>query len=294
MCRILFSIMKGPEPSLSRSVDRTVRIVEALSRLTDGAGATELQRLLGYPASTVYGVVMTLTRWGWLRKDPHSNKYYLTPQLFALGSSSIMRTRPLEIFYDIARGIVRECGDSVYLGVLAECNLVLVAAEYGTHPIQTIRKLGEQLPAHATAMGKVLLAAREWSEVVALYRDRPLTRLTGSTISSLSHLKRELSAVRQQGYALNVQESVKGEFGVAAPVKDEWGRVWASLDISAILDRTPVARQTRLIRLVREHATKMSGFGGTRPVDYSERGTHDKRRTEYVTGATNAFSVPSL
>jgi IclR family pca regulon transcriptional regulator len=100
--------------------------------------------------------------------------------------------------------------------------------------------VGSTLPAHATSMGKVLLAALGSERVRALYADRRLERHTPRTIGSVDDLLAELGAVDWRGWALAEEELEPGLRSAAAPVRGPNGRVVAAVNVS-----TATARVTR-------------------------------------------------
>src|SRR5690606_31567021 len=120
--RIVFKMPKirreDQQTAISPSVERAIQIIEALAQMPEGAGVTDLQRSLGYPVSSIYGVVMTLAANGWVHKDPETHKYRLTPRLFAIGSTFMLETQPIQAFHEVAREIVAECRETVHLGIL--------------------------------------------------------------------------------------------------------------------------------------------------------------------------------
>jgi IclR family acetate operon transcriptional repressor len=244
-------------PRISKSAHRAVQIMEALADMPEGAGVTDLHELLGFPVSSLHSILMTLTWAGWLQKDVATSKYRLTSRLFALGSTSLLSGLSFQAFHEVARQMVSQCRETVHLGVLQAKNMLIIAREEGRHPVRLVRNIGEQLPAHSSSIGKVLLSGLTHEELDELYQKEPLSRVTPCTIGSLEQLKRELDQVRNQGYACNLEESAMRLYGVAAPLHDHSGRVVAGLNISALLDRTPPDVQRKLIKIVKEGAAQL-------------------------------------
>jgi DNA-binding IclR family transcriptional regulator len=82
-----------------------------------------------------------------------------------------------------------------------------------------ILEVGALLPLHATALGKAVLAYLEEDVRDDLLRER-FPKLTGRTLATATALKREIASIREQGYAVEREEAVLGEAGVAAPIFD--------------------------------------------------------------------------
>jgi IclR family pca regulon transcriptional regulator len=105
--------------------------------------------------------------------------------------------------------------------------------------------VGSRLPAHATSMGKVLLAHVSDTELDAFFAGAPLRPLTKRTISDEEGLRRVLAEVRERGWALADQESEEGIRSVAAPIWTRGGRVAAAINVSAHASRASQAEMCR-------------------------------------------------
>jgi DNA-binding IclR family transcriptional regulator len=121
------------------------------------------------------------------------------------------------------------------------------------------------LPAHATATGKILLAALDPAEVSRRLGGRPLERVTERTIKSRPALLAELAQVRQQGFALDDEECSLGMRCVGAPIQDDRGNVVAALSVVAPCHRLPPAAISVTVPRVREAAREISSRLGYTP-----------------------------
>jgi IclR family acetate operon transcriptional repressor len=106
---------------------------------------------------------------------------------------------------------------------------------------------GERNPIHCTALGKSLLAYLPERELQTIVDKLPLIKLTPKTITHKKHLLEHLSRVREQGFAVDVEENVTGVVCVAAPIFDPEGRALASISISG-----PTARMGPKLAQVNE------------------------------------------
>ncbi len=95
-------------------------------------------------------------------------------------------------------------------------------------------QVGARLPAHATAMGRVLLAALPESEVRALYRDAPLQAYSAQTPTTIEALLAQLKVDRLNGFVLQDSGFEPGVASVAAPIRDVAGDVVAAINLSAV------------------------------------------------------------
>lgn len=138
------------------------------------------------------------------------------------GPARVEMAKLAEKYNETVQLVSRYRGEVVYLEK--------ISPRSGVHV--NLTRVGERLPAHCTAAGKVLLASVAPGEVRKAYANGELTRLTERSIGSLALLERELAAVHERGYALDVEETVEGMCCVAAPVSNEDGDVTWALSMS--------------------------------------------------------------
>jgi len=105
--------------------------------------------------------------------------------------------------------------------------------------------VGARLPAYATAMGRVLLAALSPGELEAYLMRARLEPRTSRTVTSAEVLVRILGDVARQGYALVDQELEDGVRSVAVPLHDRGGKVVAAMNVSGHATRTSKSRLLR-------------------------------------------------
>jgi DNA-binding IclR family transcriptional regulator len=201
-----------------QSVDRAARILKALAGGPGRLGVSELSGRLGLAKGTVHGLLRTLQDHGLVEQHADSDKYQLGPELLKLSNRyldlSELRARSLawsELLAERAQEAVR-------VAVPHENGVMVVHHVFRPDATLQILEVGSLLPLHATALGKAVLAYLDGPEAAAALGDLP--RLTGHTHVQPSALKREFATIRERGYALEREEAVLGEVGVAAPIFD--------------------------------------------------------------------------
>jgi len=110
--------------------------------------------------------------------------------------------------------------------------------------------IGARRPAHATAMGRVLLSGLPPAELERYLATVQLRKLLPRTITDPAALRRELDKVRRNGFALVNQELEEGLVAVAAPVRDRSGRIKAAVNLSTHVGRKSVEDMRALVPLV--------------------------------------------
>jgi IclR family transcriptional regulator, KDG regulon repressor len=246
-----------------RSASYAVPAVESAISLLEVLGAaqpmslTEISKKLGLGKSSVYRLLVTLVRRGYVERDPHSDRYQLTYGLFALGSRAVERLGLREVAQPIMQRLGSQTGESVNLGVLDGFRTVSIHLVESAHPLHIHMRIGG-VPAHATSTGKVLLAALPPDELARRLTGRRLMNLTDRTIKNRAALQKELRRVRDQGYAVDDEECSLGLRCVGAPVRDHHGTVVAALSVVAPCHRLPSSALQAAAGTVREAAQEIS------------------------------------
>jgi DNA-binding IclR family transcriptional regulator len=241
-----------------QSVDRAARILRALAAGSGRLGVSELSDRLGLAKGTVHGLLRTLHDHGLVEQDADSDKYQLGPQLLQLSNRYLdlneLRARSLAW----SELLATRAGEAVRIGVPHGNGVLVVHHVFRPDTSLQILEVGAVLPMHATALGKVVLAylaEPERNDVL----DAGLPKLTGRTISTLPALERELDAVRKRGYAVEREEAVLGEVGIAAPIFGRNGAVVGGIGVAGPCERlNGRARETKVATVVGEAARSIS------------------------------------
>lgn len=216
-----------------QSVDRAVRILLALQeeRLL---GVSELAGRLELAKGTVHGLLQTLVAHSVVERDAASGKYMLGPALLVMGNVYLdahdLRVRSLSW----VRSLGETTGRAVRVGVLVWPKVVVIHHMAAADAPIPVAETGLGMPAHATALGKAILAFRD--DRAELLEREALAPLTGSTLTDPEALDRQLAEVSGSGVAFEDQEAVVGEMGVAGAIFDRTGTVTGAVAIVTPLD----------------------------------------------------------
>jgi DNA-binding IclR family transcriptional regulator len=240
--------------SVIQSVDRAIRVLNALQgarRMT----LSELAARLELPPSTVHGLVRTLVQHGMVVQEHGSSRYQLGPAVLRLGNVYLdtleLRSKAIPWAEDLAR----RTGFAVRSAVLLLDDVVIIHHEPRPDGSRQMPEVGIVIPAHASALGKAILAFLPVDERAVATRGA-LRSMTGETVTSVEELDAQLAAVRSSGVALEVDEAVLGECGLAAPLFDASRSVAGAIGIVVPTGAWPVDDGTR--DAVREAARAIS------------------------------------
>jgi DNA-binding IclR family transcriptional regulator len=221
----------------------------------------------GLPRTTVHELVTTLTQRSYLAPVPaQPHRYRLGVRAFQLGSVYAERLDLAREGAHIAREVAEACDETVHLAVLDGAGVVYIAKVDSTHSVRMVSAVGRRLPAHCTAVGKMLLSGLSPEALAELFpKSRPLEAMTAKSITSLARLERELAQIRRRGIAVESCESNQDVACVAAPVYDHDGRMVAAMSISVPISRWSQERQEAWARLLAGGAARLSTVLGHRP-----------------------------
>jgi len=252
-----------PSPG-TQTLLRAISILDCFSPDKTELGVRELARHLGLSRSTVGRLLTTMHTAGILSQNPTLGAYALGPKVLAWASvytgALDVRAKALPALKELHR-LTRE---SMTLYILDGNERVCVERIESPEHIRVFVRLGERMPLHAGASGKVLLAFLPAERRDALLKSIPLSRLTPNTIVSRVQLVRELATIRKQGYAVSVGERVLGAASVAAPIYGAEGNVVAALNITGPMPRVTDAKLSEYVPLVLKATAKISremGYG---------------------------------
>ncbi|WP_049579137.1 IclR family transcriptional regulator [Streptomyces sp. SBT349] len=247
---------------MGRRVPAVSRALDILELFLDGDGtlsAPEITRKLQLPRTTVHELVTTLAARSYLvpvQEQP--GRFRLGVRTYQLGSRYAEQLDLAAEGQQVARSVAETCGETVHVAVLEEADVIYIAKVDSTHAVRMVSAAGRRLPAHCTAVGKMLLASLPREELDERLPEGELPRMTPNSITSPSALREVLAEVRTSGVASEQRESNPDVSCVAAPVRDRAGRVVAALSVSVPMIRWSADRQRELAELAVKGAGELS------------------------------------
>lgn len=216
----------------TQSLEKAVDILEYIaSAPRPGVTLAECTGILGYSKATTQRMLLTLARRDLLHFDEELGVYSLGMLTAKLGSEYLSRLDTRKAALPVLRDIVRETGETAHLGVLSGKDVVYIELVDSPQPIRIFSKVGDSVPAYATAIGKSILAQLP-GDVRQRHIPDTLAGRTPNTLTTFEALYLDLAQTRERGYAIDNGENREGIRGFAAPIFDFAGNVCAGLSLA--------------------------------------------------------------
>jgi DNA-binding IclR family transcriptional regulator len=214
-------------PGNVQSVERAAALLTLVASASRPLGLADIAAAVDLPKSTVHGLLATLRSIGWVEQDRPPGSYRVARAL-----AGIARALDAADLRSVATpwmdALAGQTGLEVHLVWLEGVNAVVVQHVYRPDNTAQHLRVGEEMPLHATASGKVLLAHQERG---LLDRELRPERFTRFTLVEEDEIEAELERARSDGYALEVGEYYPDASAVAVPVRDSFGDTVAALAV---------------------------------------------------------------
>lgn len=211
-----------------------LRLIETLAHLGHPVGVTEAARFVGLQKSNAHRLLRSLAELGYVRQIADSGRYELTLKVWELGTRVIARLDIVTEATPTLRRLAAHTRETVHLAQLDGDEVVFVHRIDSPVPLRAYAAIGGRAPAHALALGKVLLA---FQPPGAVDLSRARKAYTEATITQPTDLRREFERIRKLGHAVNKGEWREAVYGVAAPILDANGRAVAAVGLAGPKER---------------------------------------------------------
>lgn len=239
-----------------QSLDRGLAVIRAFGPDRERLSLSEVARATGLTRAATRRFLLTLVQLGYVRND--GREFSLRPRVLELGYAYLSGLALPEIASPHLEELVAKVRESSSISVLDGDHIVYVA-RVPTKRIMTVAiSVGTRFPAHATSMGRVLLAAMDPDQFERYLTRASLGAFTGRTVTDPEQLRDVVREVAELGYAIVDQELEDGLRAVALPLHGAGGSVTAAINLSAHASRVSMAgMRTDLLPALRETARRI-------------------------------------
>lgn len=239
-----------------QSVERAVLVLRAFGGHDAALSVSRLAERVHLPRPVVRRILMTFEHLGYVRVQ--EGQWSLTARILELGAGYFASSSLPEIAYPVMGEVVARTGETCSMGVLDGAEVIHVARVEERRPLPDAVRVGTRLPAHATAVGRVLLADLDPSQLDDYLASAPRERFTSQTIVEASELRAHLDQVRERGFDISLEELHPGMIAAAVPIVID-GTAVAALSVSSTTVRSDAETLVaQIVPTLREAARRIA------------------------------------
>jgi DNA-binding IclR family transcriptional regulator len=236
---------------------RCLRVLELLAESPFELGLLEVAARLAIPKASAHRLCATLLEANLIDQDARTKRYILAAKALWIGSGYLRHSAVYRAAFFPMQELAQQVPGTVQLGVFDNGQVLFIhSVGYPGSP-HAFADVGLRRPLHATASGKIFLAAMPWAEVEKIMSSR-CDKYTDRTITSPTRMKREIAEVQRKHYALNVEELLPGYWVLAAPVMSSSGQTIAAISLTVPTTGSSLDQEAPYAARVREAAQKSS------------------------------------
>jgi len=218
-----------------QGLQRGFAVIKTFSADAPALTIADLASRTGLTRAVARRYLFTLEELGCVARNGAT--FTLTPRILDLGFTYLSTIEVPKAAQPFMERLTQQLHESCSVSVLDGSDCVYVARVSAKRIMSINLSVGSRLPAHATSMGKVLLAHLDAERLAAYFAASPLAPMTRRTICTEAALRRALDGVRARGYAFADQESEDGVRTVAVPLFDRRHHVAAAMNVSCHASR---------------------------------------------------------
>lgn len=253
----------GKERYLVPGLVRGIEIMRLFSSERPVLTAPEIARLLDIPRSTVFRIAHTLEHMGLLEQRENGRSFGLGVGVLGIGFEFLASLDINEVARFPLERLSNDTGLATHLVIRDGLEVVVIQKVAGRGAFAGGLSVGTRLPAHATVLGRMILADLDKSELRALYKGCALKEFSAQTPNTLADLEKLLAGDRARGYAVSQSFFESGISAVAAPIRNASGETVAAINVTAI--RSDEITEA-LIERVMSTASEISRAMGNKPL----------------------------
>ena len=258
------------KPEGGKSVKSAERVLDLLETIgTKGQGVTfsGLSQELGIPKSSLHALLEVLQSRSYIDLDPETRRYRLGIRVWETGQAYQRHHNVIEAAQTVLQSIVDAVNETAQLAKLVGHENVYLAKVDSTHALRLQSEVGTRLSAHATGVGKVLLAQFDDDEIALRFGRSTVPVYTRNTSPTVAALIDELEVIRARGFAIDNEEYTPGVFCLAVPVYDAGETATTALSVSVPVTRATVRDLGFVLARLADGALQLGRSSGGRYVD---------------------------
>lgn len=244
--------------NLVKSVDRALRIINIVSMKKEGCGVTELAKELNINKSSVFRILGTLSKHGFIEQIAETSKYKLGYKHLELSSRLLESIDLRKEAKHFLEELEQHTNEVVHLVVFDGEEAVYIEKLEGNETLRMHSQVGKRAPIHCSSVGKMILSQLSQKQVLKIIEAKGLPKHTERTITHLDDLLEELRQIKEQGFALDLEENEPGMTCIAGPIWNHLGEIVGSVSVSGPTIRMTDDRLNELKPIIKSTCEKIS------------------------------------
>lgn len=217
-----------------KTVRKALEIINLVESRNGELNDNQIAELIKTNKTTVYKISSVLCEYDYLQRVPGTTRYALGKKVYAVNNPKLSKTKLLSVTRPIMQQLANESNDTVNLLVQYGTRGMYIEVIESKQSARLASSVGEIDFLHISAVGKVILSGLSEEEIDRIIELEGLPKTGKNTITNPESLKKELKAIRLNGYAFDKEESVAGARCVAAPIFDLSKNPIAAISISSL------------------------------------------------------------
>jgi IclR family KDG regulon transcriptional repressor len=213
-----------------QSVSHALDVLEQFSGEPDELGVTELSKRLKLHKNNVFRLLATLEARGYIEQNKATENYRLGVRCLRIGQRFVMQTGLLRQARPVMHQVAKACHETSFITVMRDGSAIALDAVEAEQPVRMVSRIGDPLPLHCTAAGKMHLAFADDELRASL--PEALQKFTEKTLVDRQALAQQLKKIVESGFAVDVGEHIEDVRSVAVPIRDYTRAVVGSLAVS--------------------------------------------------------------
>lgn len=233
-------------------------ILEVISLNSAPTTMPEIIRATGMTKPTAHRIVNMLIDMGFLERDEFDHGLIEGGSLVGLAYRTLAAAAPRSLRHTILKGMSELVGETCNYGVLRGGEVMYLDRVEGKWPLGLRFDVGSRVPAHCTAIGKLMLSRLPEPELTATLEAMPRSSYTANTITEIDALRDALNETRRDGIGTDNQEFMHGVVCVAVPIIGEGGRSLGGIAVSAPEARMTLNEMLGFVPQMKDAAARLS------------------------------------
>jgi DNA-binding IclR family transcriptional regulator len=259
--------MRDVNVKLNQSIEKAISILDCFSLDSQYQTIENICMLVNIPKPTAYRLLYTMETLGMVHYNEKEATYCLGMKMFEYGGIVLGRLNVINAASPYLTALHHKTGYTVLLAILEGDNLIYIDKRSTAEGIGYTSTIGRFRDPHYGALGKVLMAYLEDSEIIKLLEKSPLKKYTNQSITDTAAFLMKAKEIREQGYYIDIEEVVPEVIAVAAPIKNKWDQVIAAVTVAGPKNEIQEYSVTELVKDICHYTDQISLEMGRKPID---------------------------